>query len=94
MSIELRDTISRNIYTRMSPVSFDNEILSKRKQSVDEITMRKVIEGTHFISKDQLDECDIRTGDVFKEETEDGVISYYLNIRAQCDLVRNQNPML
>ena len=54
--------------------------------------IRKLIEGERFITN--IDNKTISTGDVFKEEYQnEGVTNfrYYLNIRPQCDLVRDSN---
>ncbi|MFC2165382.1 hypothetical protein ACFLT2_10360 [Acidobacteriota bacterium] len=96
-SKELGEVITRNLYTRMSQLKFDENILKKRglKKSKEEI--RKVLEGERFIKYPQPNAYSISTGDVFKEEkNEDGETEYiyYINIRAQCDLVGNSNPYL
>jgi len=96
-SLELGEILTRNIYTRMSPITFNDDILKKRYKSVEEKTLRNVIEGAHFIKREHLDETDIATGDIFKEEYIVNDITktrYFLNIRAQCDLIRSSNPEL
>ena len=94
-SRELGEIITRNIYTRMSPSEFSDEILKKRGKGIKKDAIRKVLEGERFIGLDHLDKDDIATGDMFREEYEDNGTTksrYYLNIRAQCDLMRSSNP--
>ncbi len=94
-SLELGEMITRNIYTRMSPFEFSDEILKKRGPGIEKDAIRKVLEGERFIRSDHLQANDIGTGDIFKEEYVDNgsrKFRYYLNIRAQCDLLRSSSP--
>jgi len=97
-SIELGELISRNLRTRMSPFEFSDEILSKNGETIDRLELRRVLEGERFLKKGNLyGDKDIATGDIFREEYEESGVAkyrYYLNIRAQCDLVRSSNPEL
>lgn len=96
MSRELGEIITRNLYTRMAPLSFDSEILEIAATSTRS-EIRCVLEGERFIKFEQLNENEIFTGDIFREEykiNEETKYRYWLNIRAQCDLVRNSNPNL
>ena len=96
-SIELGDLITQNIHTRMAPFSFDDTILGKRGPKVQNDEVLKVLEGERFIKVDKLHEEDIATGDLFygkKNENGNGNEWYWLNVRAQCDLVRESNPKL
>ncbi|MDX9714198.1 MAG: hypothetical protein RBT37_02090 [Dissulfurispiraceae bacterium] len=95
-SMEMGELISRNLQSRMIPFEFDNEILNKDSQ-VPKDELRKVLEGKMFLKSESLHDGDIGTGDLFKKKYEDGdqtKYRYYLNIRAQCDLVRNNDPEL
>lgn len=90
MSQELGGIVTKNLHTRMTPFFFDKKILKKRGLGFSADETRKVLEGERFIKDDQLKEDDISTGDVFKKQQK-----YYLNIRAQCDLVvRDSAPDL
>lgn len=97
-SIELGELISKNINSRMKPFEFDKEILEKRDiSSITKEDLRKVLEGERFLKSEYLNEDDIGTGDVFKEEYEESgerKSRYYINIRAQCDLLRNNTVEL
>lgn len=93
-SLELGELISRNLYSRMTPFEFEEQILDK-DSNVPKEELRKVLEGERFLKLASLHQDDIGTGDLFKEEYEqDGETKYkyYLNIRAQCDLLRGKNP--
>jgi len=96
MSQELGEIITKNLHTRMTPFSFDESTLTKRGKRIPKNEIRKVLEGERFVKT--LNENDIATGDVFKVANpgSNGVIvqTYYINIRAQCDLVRSRNPHL
>ncbi|MDD5672935.1 MAG: hypothetical protein PHC61_02120 [Chitinivibrionales bacterium] len=94
-SLELGELISRNLDTRMKPFEFDETFLKGTDAKPDRNELRQVLEGAKFLK--QLHEKDISTGDVYLEEYQDAEGAkrrYWLNIRAQCDLVRNENPHL
>lgn len=90
-SLEMYQLISRNLYSRMIPFEFKNDILD-RDSSVAKDELRKVLEGERFLPSTSLHAGDIGTGDLFKEEYQDNGgtrVRYLLNIRAQCDLLRS-----
>jgi len=92
-SLEMGELISRNLHSRMTPFEFNNEILDKNSE-VPRDELRRVLEGERFLNKNSLHDDDISTGDLFKEEYRDNgktKYRYYLNIRAQCDLLRSNN---
>jgi len=94
-SLELGELISRNLHTRMKPFEFDENLLKGNDGIVERTELRKVLEGAKFLKN--LHEEDISTGDVFYEEYQDAGSTrhrYWLNIRAQCDLLRDDNPYL
>jgi len=94
-SLEMGELISRNLHSRMTPFEFRSDVLDKDSAAPKE-DLRKVLEGERFLKKDSLHSDDIGTGDLFKEEYEDKDgetrSRYWLNIRAQCDLLRSHNP--
>lgn len=95
-SLEMGELISRNLHSRMTPFEFKNDILDK-ESNVPRDELRKVLEGERFLKATSLHDGDIGTGDLFKEEYQDNgetKVRYYLNIRAQCDLVRDDDPQL
>ena len=94
-SSELGELISRNLNTRMIPFNFSEKVLKKRGLKILPQEMQKVLEGEKYLTIDNLHDSDIGTGDLFKEEyLESGETKYryFLNIRAQCDLLRNSQP--
>ena len=97
-SLEMRELISRNIHSRMIPFHFENDILDKKFRvppSRDEL--KKVLEGERFLNSKSLHDDDIGTGDLFEVKSQDNgktTNTYYLNIRAQCDLLRSRNVEL
>lgn len=83
-SLELGELITHNLYTRMSPFKFSNEIFSKKMKKIDKKELRRVLEGKCFMRK--IHDDDISPGDVFKISSK-----YYLNIRAACDCVPDRS---
>ena len=95
-SLELGELISKNLHTRMMPMSFKDEIFSNKRIKVNSQDLRKVLEGEKFLKSELLHDDVISTGDVFKvlrpnSEADNPEYTYYLNIRAQCDLVRSSS---
>lgn len=79
-SLELGEFITRNLHTRMAPFQFSEILLNKNGKKISATELQSVIEGEVFISS--IDENDIASGDIFKIST-----NYYINIRANCDLI-------
>jgi hypothetical protein len=95
-SLEMGELISRNLHSRMTPFEFDDGILNKAS-TVPKDELRKVLEGERYLKKYCIHENEIGTGDLFREEYNDKgqtKIRYFLNIRAQCDLLRADYPQL
>lgn len=92
-SLDLGNLISKNLQSRMTPFEFNGDVLGGGFGAVDKNQLRKVLEGERYLSSGGLHDEDVGTGDLFVIQ-EDGAANYYLNLRAQCDLVRNDNPML
>jgi hypothetical protein len=88
-SLELADLLVRNVHTRMRPFEFCRNIFEMPCPSIGQEDLRKILEGERFLPKKNLHEDDIGTGDLFRFSG-----SYFLNIRAQCDLVRNGDVLL
>lgn len=86
-STELGDTITRNINSRMAPFQFNDKYI-KRKYQKEPGTILKVLDGAKYIKNENLDPDSINSGDLFFGKiTETGDDFYWLNIRADCDLV-------
>ena len=98
-SLEMGELISRNLHSRMIPFNFENNILDKEPSMPpcrDELI--KLLEGERFLKRESLHEDDVGCGDLFKVEksqsNETTEFTYYLNIRAQCDLLRSKKVEL
>jgi hypothetical protein len=91
-SIEIGDLLTRNLYARMSPFYFDGSILGKEYSEIDKTELRLILQGERYVKREYFQKDDKQPGDLFKENDENGNRIYWLNIRAQCDLLRNSNP--
>lgn len=94
-SLEMRELIYRNIHSKIVPFDFFEAILNTGIKEISKDEIRAVLESERFHSKDNLYTKDIGTGDLFKISSEEASKEeYLLNIRAQCDLNRDENPKL
>lgn len=84
-SSALGEILSRNLYSRMAPFSFEEKIMNKRVERTSQAKIRAVFGGERFVKKEFLHNDVVTAGDVFK--TEDGVL---LNIRPACDCIPNR----
>ena len=66
---------------------------TSEKYNVDEI--RKVLQGERYIpyTDDSIPSVSY-TGDLYQDSNEDATYPYRLNVRAQCDMIREDNPRL
>lgn len=97
VSQDLNEFIYRNLYSRIAPYTFDDKVLNPAGAPVPtKSELRTVLEGERFLKNERLDFKEIKTGDIFLVHKDDGNDEYWLNIRAQCDLVRHKegNPEL
>ncbi len=90
-SQELGELVGRNIINRMESANLDNSIMEASHPNVEKSELRDVLEGEKFLQENVG--ASFQTGDVYKKESDESVI-YYINIRPQCDLLRNSNPKL
>ena len=87
---EFGDFITRTLTNRMDGFYFDEEIIGLREgyddfDNIDEL--RTVIEGERYLSyHEETVQTPYYTGDLFVDGR-----TFYLNIRAQCDLSRERN---
>ncbi len=100
VNYELGSFISKNILARTEPINFDTKILELNNKGIDKKDIRKILEAERFINNDSLPKNPF-TGDLFmlyKYEISENATSakelYYLNIRPECDIIRNSNPEL
>ena len=84
---EFGDFITRSLQNRIQTYSFDeSSIQSDIPPNVEEL--RKVVEGERYLSYVEQP-AQAYTGDLFKDGSK-----FYLNIRAQCSLAREEDPAL
>lgn len=84
---EFGDFVTRSMQNRVQKYSFDEaSIRSDTEPNVEEL--RKVVEGERYLSYVEQP-AQAYAGDLFKEGRK-----YYLNIRAQCSLAREEDPEL
>ena len=83
---ELSELIMRNIQTRITPIDFDDTLLSSNANASSATELRKIIEQSHFVSNTHLNANNIAPGDIFVDGSK-----YFLNIRAACDCINRNN---
>lgn len=84
---EFGDFVTRNLINRIEGYIFDESILDIEQTILPE-ELSKVVEGERYITY-EIQPQQVYTGDLFLIDS-----IYYLNVRAQCDLAREQNPLL
>jgi len=82
-SDELGGMITRNLHSRMTPFSFNEDVYKKGSQ-VCKKELRSVLQGEKFVKR--LSEDSIRAGDVFKLGNSKKP-KYYINVRPDCDCI-------
>ncbi len=106
-SLEMGEVITRNIQTRMSPFNFDQKYIRSSESETNKLEIQSVLEGERYLKICDA-KLSPATGDIFKEpvwkdikkgipekdENGNTKYKYLLNIRAQCDTVRDSNPKL
>lgn len=86
---EFGDFVTKQLTNRIAGYTFDETTINTDDDvCIDELL--SVVEGERYICCSQP-QVQAYTGDLFHDTTND---SYYLNIRAQCDLARTGDPML
>ena len=100
VNYELGSFIFKNILARTERIDFDEEILKLDDDKITKEDIRKVLEAERFIKNNSLPDMPF-TGDLYKlhkyelseNATSDKEI-YYLNIRPECDIIRDKEPEL
>ena len=86
---EFGEFLTKNITNRIGTVEFADEYFVEIGEKVPE-ELAKVMEGERYIRYGENNTpTRAYTGDLFKKGGK-----YYLNIRAQCDLARDEDPIL
>ena len=84
-SFSMVGLINSNLFARMETDIFEEEVLGAgpNKTKTDSKDLKSVLEGASFIPHGKLPRGDIKSGDIFKENSD----SYLINIRADCDCI-------
>ena len=88
---EFNALLNNNFINRIKDENY-YAIKNDEYEMPDKEVIRQVLEGERFIWYDSNNTPDISyLGDLYKEKDTD---KYWVNIRAQCDLIRNRDPEL
>ena len=85
---EIGNFIFNNLITTCTPLKLDQSLIHRNNIAVEKNELRQLLERERFLKCDKLMDYPAM-GDVFKVGRK-----YYLNFRADCDLVRQDNPEL
>ncbi|MBR5080814.1 MAG: hypothetical protein IKX35_00045 [Bacteroidales bacterium] len=83
---EIGNLLLNNLTSTCAPLLLDKSIVHKTRKGITKEELRKLLEREKYIKNDRLLPYPV-FGDIYKE----GKI-YYFNFRADCDLVRQDNP--
>jgi hypothetical protein len=92
---ELGTLIFKNISARTTPIEFDSAIVESTSGTINKEDIRKVLERERYLTEHLPDKP--FTGCLFKESYTDSgerKYRYFLNIRPDCDIIRDSNPNL
>ncbi|MGF6096953.1 hypothetical protein [Pseudomonas sp. 18175] len=104
-SEELGRLITRLVTSRMKPLNidlagFEQLATDAQKTNPEQYTsaIMKVLEGERFVRNERIEPSRPVPGDVFLVQNQTGSPTYYVNVRAECDLVirkgKTSNPEL
>ena len=86
---EICDLINRNLIARCTPITFDKDLISKKRTGIGKTEIRKLLEKEKFLYSQSLQDFPAM-GDIFKIKED----RYLINIRPDCDILRISNPEL
>lgn len=97
VNYELNSFIYKNLLARTNPINFDEDVLKIDNSNITKDDFRKILECERYLKKNLSDFP--FTGDIFKEEFEEKEkdkkkYRYFINIRPECDIVRQRNVEL
>ncbi|QOW60763.1 hypothetical protein [Treponema pedis] len=87
-NIKLIQILQRGVEARLSVPDFDKDIIEIKPEKVDKKDIRKILEYERFLKGDLLPNNPF-SGDVYCIDKK-----YYLNIRPDCDIVRDEKALL
>lgn len=85
---EIGNLLFNNLATTCTPLKLDKTLIHNTRLAIDKSELRQLLERERFLKNDKLMDYPA-LGDLFKSGEK-----YYLNFRADCDLVRQNNPKL
>ena len=88
---EFSEFLNNSFVNRMNDGPY-SRIKNSRKEDKNQEEIRRILQGERYIeyNKDDLPEIAL-VGDIYKSKLDE---EYYLNIRAQCNTIRNDDPVL
>lgn len=99
--VEMGRLLNRLVEARMEPMELDldpfvpgiEEAKAKDEAAYRE-SMYKVLEGERFLRADRLTDDLYAPGDFFSYKADDGNVTYWMNIRPECDCLRGSEDRL
>lgn len=85
---EIGNLLFNNLISTCAPLIIDKSIISKRRKKISKEELRQILEREKYIKNELLLPYPA-LGDIFKDNK-----NYYFNFRADCDIVRADNPEL
>lgn len=99
-NVEMNRLLNRLVEARSELLDLDldafvEQVEMHRKQDEADYraSMHKVLEGERFLRNERLQEGLYAPGDVFAFPIQGGKLSYYINVRAECDCLRGNDDM-
>ncbi|MBB4859227.1 hypothetical protein HNO88_002556 [Novosphingobium chloroacetimidivorans] len=99
-NVEMNRLLNRLVESRSELLDLDlapflEVVEEQRKKDEDSYraSMHKVLEGERFLRDERLQEGLYAPGDVFAFPVQEGKMSFYVNVRAECDCLRGSNDM-
>lgn len=88
---EFGNFLTRSIFNRVKNYEFNEDYMNTlgKEEEKKKEELIKIIQSERFITNNKNDYKQAYTGDLYKKKK-----NYYLNIRAQCDISRVDNPSL
>lgn len=86
-NIELVHLLQNCLTNRICAPQFDTDIIKKQVDSIIKRDLRKILECERFVQQSGLPDCPF-AGDIYFIEDK-----YYLNIRPDCDIIRERKEM-
>lgn len=99
-NVEMNRLLNRLVEARSELLDLDLDVFvdqveahRKHNEADYRASMHKVLEGERFLRNERLQKGLYAPGDVFAFPVQDGKLSYYINVRAECDCLRGKEDM-